>query len=254
MNDSPTQKRPRGTRWCSIGIVAAAIGAVSVIVGLTGARIGLFGPLIAFSAYGIGLLTFAVSLVSTAVGLSLSKGSGGAASSQRAWAALIAAVVFFAFSLSQRPDASGVPPIHDITTDLGNPPAFDAILAFRADAPNPPEYAGEETAEQQRAAYPDIQTVSIEKPADEILNAAKQVAEELGWEIIAVDAVGGRIEATDTTFWFRFKDDVVIRLTPRGNETYVDIRSKSRIGRGDMGANASRIRRFLERLSEITST
>ena len=200
------------------------------------------------------MLTFAVSLVSTAVGLSLSKGSGGAASSQRAWAALIAAVVFFAFSLSQRPDASGVPPIHDITTDLGNPPAFDAILAFRADAPNPPEYAGQETAKQQTEAYPDIQTLMIERPPDEVLSAAEKVAQDLGWEIVAIDRIGGRIEATDTTFWFRFKDDVVIRLTPRGNETYVDIRSKSRVGRGDMGANASRIRRFLERLGEITST
>ena len=75
-------------------------------------------------------------------------------------------------------------------------------------------------------------------------------AVELGWEIVAAEPDRGRIEATATTFWFRFKDDVVIRLTPRGYGTYVDVRSKSRIGGGDMGANANRIRRFLQRLTE----
>lgn len=254
MNDSPTQKRPRGTRWCSIGIVAAAIGAVAVVVCLAGVRVGLIGAQTAFMAFAIGLLAFAVGLVSTGVGLLLSKGSAGAASKQRAWTALAAAVLFFAASFSQMPNMSGTAPINDISTDVRNPPAFVAIVPFREGAPVPPEYAGQETARQQAEAYPDIQTLMIERPTDEVLNEAEKVAQDLGWEIVAIDRIGGRIEATDTTFWFRFKDDVVIRLTPRGDETYVDIRSKSRVGRGDMGANASRIRRFLERLSEITST
>jgi uncharacterized protein (DUF1499 family) len=252
MNDSASVKRPRGTRWCSIGIVAAAIGAVSVIVGLGGARFGLFGPLTAFSIFGVALISFIVSLVTDLVGLLISKGSAGAASSQRAWAALILSVLFFGASLSQASGGFGGPPIHDISTDLGNPPTFDAILVYRKDAPNPPEYAGGKTAELQRAAYPDIQTLTVEKSPDEVLAAAEQVAKDLGWEVIAVDPKNGRIEAIATTPWIRFKDDVSIRLTARGYGTYVDIRSKSRIGQGDMGANAARVRAFLERLEETT--
>jgi uncharacterized protein (DUF1499 family) len=76
----------------------------------------------------------------------------------------------------------------------------------------------------------------------------------MGWEIVATDPSRGRIEATDTTSWFRFKDDVVIRLTARDYGTYVDVRSKSRVGVGDMGVNASRIREFLERLSADLET
>lgn len=252
MNDSPTTKRPRGTRWCSTGIALAGTGAVLVIAGLAGARIGLFGPLTAFMAFGIGGLAFIVTLLTTAIGLLLSKGSAGAASPGRTWAALILAIVFIAVSLSQRPDTTGTAAIHDITTDLANPPFFEAIIPLRTGAQNPVEYAGNETAEQQRTAYPDIQTRTVEKPTNEVFRAAEQTAIELGWEIVAADLERGRIEATDTTFWFRFKDDVVIRLTPRGNGIDVDVRSKSRVGRGDMGANATRIRKFLQRLAEKT--
>ncbi len=251
MNDIPTMKRPRGTRWCLTGIALAGIGALLVVLGLVGARVGLFGPLTAFMAFGIGGLAFVISILSTIVGLVLSKGSAGAASSGLSWTALIVAAVFFAGSLSLRPDASGTAPIHDITTDIANPPSFDAIIPLRIGAPNPPEYSGGETAEQQRTAYPDIQTLALEQPTGEAFDAAKAVAAELGWEIVSANRDTGRIEATDTTFWFRFKDDVVIRLTPRGSGTNVDIRSKSRVGRGDMGANAARIRRFLQNLSDV---
>jgi uncharacterized protein (DUF1499 family) len=71
----------------------------------------------------------------------------------------------------------------------------------------------------------------------------------MGWEIVAADVEEGRIEATDRTFWFGFKDDVVIRLTPSGERTIVDVRSKSRVGGSDVGTNARRIRSFLERLT-----
>jgi uncharacterized protein (DUF1499 family) len=251
MNDAPTTKRPRGTRWCLTGIALAGIGALLVVLGLLGARAGLFGPLTAFMAFGIGGLAFLVSILSTIVGLLLSKGSAGTASSGLTWTALIVAAVFFAGSLSLRPETSGTAPIHDITTDIGNPPSFDAIIALRVNAPNPPEYAGAETAEQQRTAYPDIQTLTLEKPTDEVFDAANSVINELGWDIVSANRDTGHIEATATTFWFRFKDDVVVRLSPRDDGTYVDIRSKSRVGTGDMGANAARVRQFLQNLSDV---
>jgi uncharacterized protein (DUF1499 family) len=138
-----------------------------------------------------------------------------------------------------------LPFIHDITTDTTNPPQFVAVVPLRADASNPPDYAGEEVARQQRQGYPDIQTLVLTDPPAEALRKARQTAEAMGLAIVAVEPKEGRIEATATTFWFGFKDDVVIRIIADGKGSRLDIRSKSRVGRSDVGANAARIRRFM---------
>jgi len=139
-----------------------------------------------------------------------------------------------------------LPFIHDITTDTEDPPVFVAVVPLRADAANPPEYPGEEVAQQQREAYPDVQPLLTELGAAEAFDRAEQVARDLGWEIVVTVPQEGRIEATDTTFWFGFKDDVVIRVRPIAEGSRVDIRSKSRVGRSDVGANAARIQAFIE--------
>jgi uncharacterized protein (DUF1499 family) len=145
--------------------------------------------------------------------------------------------------------AGGVPPIHDISTDLENPPTFDAVVPLRADAPNslerPPELAG-----QQRQGYPNIVPITLAAPMDQAFERALAVAQDKGWAIVMADQSSGRIEATDTTFWFGFVDDIVVRLTPWGSGTRVDVRSVSRLGRGDAGTNARRIRDFLESLED----
>lgn len=141
--------------------------------------------------------------------------------------------------------ARSVPMIHDITTDLTHPPAFRAVLAQRADAPNPPEYQGEDVARQQREAYPDIQPLLAPIGVTAVFEHAVASARALGWEIVASEPATGVIEATDTTLWFGFKDDVVIRISAQGDVSRVDVRSKSRVGAGDVGANAARIQRFM---------
>lgn len=142
--------------------------------------------------------------------------------------------------------ARSVPPIHDITTDMLNPPAFVAIVPLRADARNPVEYAGEEIASQQREAYPDIRTLELSQPVAATFTEALAAAESMGWEIVAAESTAGRIEGTATTTWFGFKDDVVIRIEPTASGSRLDIRSKSRVGRSDVGANAARIRAFFD--------
>ncbi len=146
--------------------------------------------------------------------------------------------------------AQSVPPIHDITTDTLNPPEFIAIAPLRAEAPNPVDYAGEEVARQQRDAYPDILPLSTDIYPAILFDHALATAESMGWEIVAVDQDLGRIEATDTTTWFGFKDDVVIRIQASDGGSLVDMRSKSRVGMSDIGANAARIRRYLDALEE----
>jgi uncharacterized protein (DUF1499 family) len=105
-------------------------------------------------------------------------------------------------------------------------------------------------ATQQREGYPDIEPLTMPLPPDRVFNRALDVAQRLGWEIVATDQTGGRIEATDTTRWFGFKDDVAVRITPWGSGTRVDVRSVSRVGRSDVGTNARRIREFLEALQD----
>ena len=143
--------------------------------------------------------------------------------------------------------ARSVPPIHDITTDLEKPPEFMAVVPLRADAPNSLE-RGPELASLQRDGYPDLAPATVSTPPGETFTRALAAAQRMGWQIVSADASSGRIEATDTTRWFGFKDDVVVRLTPWGAGTRVDLRSVSRVGRSDAGTNARRIEEFLDRL------
>jgi len=144
--------------------------------------------------------------------------------------------------------ARSLPPIHDISTDTNEPPVFKAIVTLRANAPNPLVYPGEGTANQQRNAYPDIKPLVWDHSTTETFTKAMAAAKKLGWEIVSTDANSGRIEATATTFWFGFKDDVVIRIQATTGGSRLDIRSVSRVGVSDVGANAQRIRKFLHAL------
>jgi uncharacterized protein (DUF1499 family) len=166
-----------------------------------------------------------------------------------------AAGLAFSIPMSYMP-TPGTPPIHDITTDTTNPPEFVAVLPLRANAPNTAVYGGgegetpESLAEQQRAAYPEIVPQRFDASPEEVFARASAAANSLGWEIVAEVPAEGRIEATDTTFWFRFKDDIVIRIRPDGNGTVLDARSVSRVGRSDVGKNAARLRSFFETLQD----
>jgi uncharacterized protein (DUF1499 family) len=166
---------------------------------------------------------------------------------------VVAALAYFVPESFRPPE--GTPPIHDITTDTVNPPEYVAIAPLRADAANSMEYGSgrlnSETeltpallAQLQQEAYPDIVPQRFSESVDVIFTRAVEAAESLGWDIVAAVRDEGRIEATDTTFWFRFKDDVVIYITREGNETVLNARSLSRVGVSDVGTNAARLREF----------
>ncbi|MGH7446972.1 MAG: DUF1499 domain-containing protein [Longimicrobiales bacterium] len=146
------------------------------------------------------------------------------------------------------------PPIHDITTDMRDPPQYVAVLPLRANAPNTAEYGGERVAAQQRGAYPDLQPAIVNVPPAQAFDRALAAVHEMGWDLVEADAAAGRIEATDTTFWFGFKDDVAIRVRPTDGGSRVDVRSLSRVGVGDAGTNAKRVRAYLDVLTEADQT
>jgi uncharacterized protein (DUF1499 family) len=175
----------------------------------------------------------------------------GNSSTLASWALVgtVAAALAYFVPESFRP-AEGTPGIHDITTNTDNPPLYVAIAPLRVDAANSMEYGSgnnmtpERLAGLQQEAYPDIVPQRFSDPVDVVFERALAAVSSLGWELVAAVPEEGRIEATDTTFWFRFKDDVVIYITREGNETVLNARSLSRVGIGDVGKNAARLREF----------
>jgi hypothetical protein len=161
--------------------------------------------------------------------------------------AAVSGVVVWALPFQWDRRARSAPPIHDVSTDLENPPMFDAIVPLRADAVAALDRAPI-VATRQREAYPDLAPVIMPAPLDQAFTRALGAAQEAGWQIVTADMGTGRIEATDTTAWFGFTDDIVVRLTPWGAGTRVDVRSVSRDLEHDMGTNARRIRRYLDSL------
>ncbi|WP_323843847.1 DUF1499 domain-containing protein [Microbulbifer magnicolonia] len=143
-----------------------------------------------------------------------------------------------------------VPKIHDISTDLQSPPEYQAVLSLRREGDNSPKYAGEEVAKLQREAdiYADIQPLQLEMPVARATEVAAAVAEDLGWRVVALEPKRGHLEAVDRTPLLGFSDDVVVRVQAENGGSRVDIRSSSRVGISDLGANAKRIRSFLSEL------
>jgi uncharacterized protein (DUF1499 family) len=141
-----------------------------------------------------------------------------------------------------------LPYIHDITTDTQNPPAFVAVKNLRKEGDHPVEYDGPEVAAQQQKAYPDLMPLTVAADRDKVLKAAQAALKSMKLEIVDENAAEGRIEAVHTSLLYGFKDDVVVRVVTEGAGTKVDVRSKSRVGRSDVGQNAKRIRTFLQKL------
>jgi uncharacterized protein (DUF1499 family) len=169
----------------------------------------------------------------------------------RPWVPLVA--LCFALAAAAPPlilleHAKKAPLIHDITTDPFDPPGFETLLAERQKSPNGAAYGGIAVAAQQQKAYPDIKTLLVKNNPREAMQRAIDAARASGWEIVSTDAATGRLEATATTLWFGFKDDIVVRIRAEGPGSRVDVRSASRVGDSDIGANAKRIREFLGRL------
>ncbi|MEM6834485.1 MAG: DUF1499 domain-containing protein [Pseudomonadota bacterium] len=140
------------------------------------------------------------------------------------------------------------PPIHDITTNLNNPPQFKTIEARTY--PDGQPFSDTQRRALHEVGYPDLASLSIAQPVSDVTKAAADVLTSMGLEIVDMDEGAGRIEATDTTFWFGFKDDVVVRVTAGdAGASLVDARSVSRVGLSDIGTNAKRISAFLAKLN-----
>ena len=223
-----------------LGLAAVAL----CVLGPLANQLGLTRPIRGFAAFGLGLLLGLVALALGLVGLFTTRAASGRSGRALALTGALLGLLILATGIVASSPGWGLPRINDITTDPGDPPAFaDPKLA----------YPGDSFASQQRAAYPDLAPIQLAEPPDTAWRAARATAQDLGWEIVREDPASGVFEATQTTAIFCFVDDVVVRVRPESGGARVDVRSKSRDGKGDVGANAKRIRTFARALASKTA-
>lgn len=235
-----------------------AIAALGTKFGLWDWKVGLgfltmqIGPVILFSAVFLALASLYSVLVVTPRG---------------GWAMLAVALLVPVAVLGGlgkiRADAAAIPPIHDISTNPAAPVQFsDALMTARGEGSNPVKppfenevafnpdrlspHMGRNFAELQQEAYPDITTLELDgRSVSDAYAAAKSAVTAAGWTIVTDDPASGVLEATESTFWFGFKDDIAIKVTGTVRGATVDARSISRVGMSDLGKNAKRLRGFL---------
>jgi uncharacterized protein (DUF1499 family) len=229
------------TRIAVAGLVLALVSGAAVLLAPLGYRLGWFDvklALLTITKWGVfaGIAAAALCLI----------GISAAPSRPLALFGLIIAVVVIALPISLSMKAKRLPMIHDIATDTADPPAFVALLEARKASPNGAEYDAATNAEAQRAAYPDITPYESSNSADRVFEAARALVLSRGWDLASAEA--HRIEATDTTLFYGFKDDVVIRIQPTAEGSRLDMRSMSRVGLSDVGKNAERISAFVRDL------
>ena len=234
-----------------VAVVAGALGLLGifdVILGPVLIHLGWVAPMFGFQwLFGLGLLEGLLALLLGLLALWRTRQASGRSGRPLAWIGVGAGSALVALLFVAARPGAGLPSINDITTDPADPPTF--VSALQA-APNqgrdmsyPPEFA-----ELQQAAYPDLAPIRASGSPAEVTDRARSTAESLGWEIVDVKPETGHLEARQTSAVFQFVDEVVIRVRPHTGGSLVDVRSKSRDGRGDLGANAARIRAFSEAL------
>jgi uncharacterized protein (DUF1499 family) len=229
------------TRRSRIAVVAGALGALGIFDILLGPILihaGVVSPMLGFQwMFGLGLLEAIAGLAVGLVALYLTRAGSGLGGRSFAWAGVGSGLLAVALLVSAGRPGAGIPAINDITTDPEDPPLFSATERDMG-------YPAERFAPQQRAAYPDLEPIRVSSPPDRALELARETAESLGWEIVSVDSAAGRLEAREVSQIFQFVDDVVVRVRPLEAGAVIDVRSKSRDGRSDLGVNAKRIRAF----------
>jgi uncharacterized protein (DUF1499 family) len=232
-----------------LGFWLSLAGVVGIILSPLGFRFGLWDFAFALRKVLAGAtLSGVAGFVLCLLAIVVAKMSGVRFDGSRAWTGLLIGAIFAGYVLLQLKTVKRLPMIHDITTDTANPPIFVALADARKAAPNGIEYKGAEIANQQKQAYADIAPYISALPPAQLFAKAESATRAAGWEIVAADAQAGRIEATATTLIYAFKDDIVIRIAAKDSGSQLDMRSMSRVGLSDVGANAKRIREFFSSL------
>ncbi len=224
------------------------IGLAALPVGSLGCRVGLWGFTTGLAMVSSGVVLATIVLVLGIATLVFVYTRRRSADRLPALIGLAASVAVFALMIPQYL-ALSLPVTNDVATDRDDPPVFEHLAASRDPAENLHGYT-EDEARVQAEGYPDLVGIRAGGDVNASFDKAVAIANALGWDVVSEDPDRGRIEAIATTFWFGFEDDLVIRVRREDDETVVDLRSASRIGLHDLGANAERVRAFVERWND----
>lgn len=234
-----------------LAITFKVLGAVALLtfpLSVLATRLGLIHFSTAFDLIGYSaILAVAVFLVGTIVGYVVRKSAPDLAKAAR-FASMLCVLPILVLG-NQMLNIRSLPPIHNISTDVQNPPSFAAIADLREPDANPLAYPTA-NIEPQQLAYPRVTTLALDASVQDVFDRSVQLVKERGWTLVTENPEQGIIEATASTLLWGFKDDVVIRITDDGERTLVDMRSVSRVGASDIGANAQRIESLLADLAE----
>jgi len=249
---NPAPVAPTGSSWAyRIGKFALLVVLLAIVVGVIGASLARFDIIEKISGFLVFMASIPAALIGGAVGL-IALVTGIVGKSGPRWpaiSAIVLSLVLGAVGLFMVVlPGSSAPPLHDITTNVDQPPQF-TTLTLREDNLVPFQSTAE-WRNAHRTGYPEIAPIIIERSPDEVLGSARVLAEERGWEIANVNPAAGTLEATAFAGYVRFRDDVVVQVTPIADgSTRVDMRSVSRVGVSDLGYNAKRIKEFLGALA-----
>jgi len=245
------EKGRLGRRLAYAGLALVLVCVAAAMLSGFGYQAGMWhfrtGFLVLRTAFFVSLAAGALSLL----GLLFSRGNRTALASGIVGLAIAAVFAYVPWQWKQTLDS--LPYIHDISTDTDNPPPFVAAAQLRREGDHPVAYDGPEVAAQQKEAYPDIAPLLTTVPREQVFEAARATIQDMDLQLIGADLAEGRLEASHTSFWYGFTDDVVVRITETPQGTRVDVRSKSRLGRSDLGQNAKRVRTFLSELESRLS-
>jgi len=228
--------------------ILSLVASFVALLGPLAAYLGLVAPLTGFMLFVSGaLLGGLLSVVLSLIGLVVSRGGRDPQGRTKALGGLAIGLGLLIVVLGPAAMAPKVPRINDITTDLDNPPAFESATIV-------PDYVGRnmsyppEFVEIVRVSYPDLAPLRLATSPDVTFERAIATAESLGWEIVSRSETRHVFDAQHVSKIFRFVDDITVRIVPDGPGSRVDMRSKSRDGQSDLGANAARIRVFFDAL------
>ena len=217
-----------------IGLYLGIISFITGVIAIVGFREEWWRQIKAFSIFGWATLIAGLAVGFIIYGLFILKRNN----HKGIRLAIVGLLVSFPILLGAflfKYTATLYPPINDISTDTINAPSYWEM-------PTPTEYPKEKFESLQLDGYPDIKTINSKLSVDEVFKRVLILIDKKGWELVSNDKDEGQIEAVASSFLFGFKDEVVVRIKEEDQGTIVDIRSRSRIGAIDRGANAKRIR------------
>jgi hypothetical protein len=233
----------------AFGFLVAALGVIVLVVSGFGYRFGVWSLPVAVRVLGVGGWVSLVGGLLSLFAAVLTRPGTGRRGFMLSMLGVILGLGGFGEMVNWKLAVRSAPPIHDITTDFTNPPTFTAMLRTQSGLSSLGSYGGAAVAALQRAAYPEIEPADLAGfPPGAAFRIALAAARNLGWNIVTADSASGRIEATATTAWFGFTDDIAVRIAPTDNGSRVDVRSFSSAGQDDADTNAHRVRQYIAQL------